>query len=172
MPKIIQNIRRQLLDEAKRQITTHGYARTTIRSVASACGLGVGTVYNYFPSKDMLIASFMLEDWQACLAQMQGYVGNKKDVLRRVYDLLNAYMVSHNALFQDKDASKAFSASLAQRHKQLRSSLAQACAPVCINCEESKREFMSEFIAEALLTWCLAGKTFEEIYAIVGVLIE
>ena len=48
MPKIIEGVRARLLNEAKRQIATLGYARTTIRSVATACGLGVGTVYNYF----------------------------------------------------------------------------------------------------------------------------
>ena len=63
MPKIIPNIREQLLNEAKKQIAEQGYSKTTIRSVANACNLGVGTVYNYFESKDMLIASFMAEDW-------------------------------------------------------------------------------------------------------------
>ena len=45
MPKIIENVREQLIGEAKRQIAENGYAQTTIRSVAKACGLGVGTVY-------------------------------------------------------------------------------------------------------------------------------
>ena len=46
MPKIIENVREQLLTEAKRQIAENGYSATTIRSVAGACGLGIGTVYN------------------------------------------------------------------------------------------------------------------------------
>ena len=71
VPKIIENVREQLLEEAKRQIRENGYSKTTIRSVAGACRLGVGTVYNYFESKDMLIASFMLEDWMECLGEMQ-----------------------------------------------------------------------------------------------------
>ena len=65
MPKIIENVRHQLLTEAKRQISERGYKSTTIRSVAAECGVAVGTVYNYFKSKDILIASFILED--ACL---------------------------------------------------------------------------------------------------------
>ena len=64
MPKIIENLREQLLAEAKKQTSEQGYAKTTIRSVAGACGVGIGTVYNYFESKDVLIASFMVEDWQ------------------------------------------------------------------------------------------------------------
>ena len=38
MPKIIPNIREQLLREAKRQLMEQGYGKTTIRSVANAWG--------------------------------------------------------------------------------------------------------------------------------------
>ena len=51
MPKIIENIREKLLEEARRQVMDQGYSTMTIRSVASVCGVGVGTVYNYFESK-------------------------------------------------------------------------------------------------------------------------
>ncbi len=48
MPKIIENLRERLLAEAKRQVMESGYANTTVRSIAKACGVGTGTVYNYF----------------------------------------------------------------------------------------------------------------------------
>ena len=70
MPKIIQNAREQLLATAQKQIAERGYAATTIRSVAGECGLAVGTVYNYFKSKDLLIASFMAADWQNCIQKI------------------------------------------------------------------------------------------------------
>ena len=63
MPKIIENARDEIIAEAKRQLFENGYAKTTIRSVAGAIGIGMGTIYNYFSSKDMLISSFILEDW-------------------------------------------------------------------------------------------------------------
>ena len=48
MPKIIENLENRLIREAEKQIAESGYAAMTIRSVAKACGVGVGTVYNYF----------------------------------------------------------------------------------------------------------------------------
>ena len=81
MPKIIENVREQLLAEAKKQVFEHGYADTTIRSVAGACGLGVGTVYNYFSSKEMLIATFVYEDWKAYLSNMQLLPNNQPQAL-------------------------------------------------------------------------------------------
>ena len=61
MPKIIENLQARLAVEAKKQVEESGYAAMTIRSVAKACGVGVGTVYNYYSSKDEILASYMLE---------------------------------------------------------------------------------------------------------------
>ena len=55
MPKIIENLREKLVLEARHQVEELGYGALTIRSVAAACGVGVGTVYNYFPSKEAFI---------------------------------------------------------------------------------------------------------------------
>ena len=89
MPKIIENVREQLLSEAKKQIAELGYSKTTIRSVAKACGLGTGTVYNYFPSKDMLIATVMAEDWKLCLKQLEERAFDESErIVHGIYDCL------------------------------------------------------------------------------------
>ena len=67
MPKIIENLKDRLIAEAEKQIEESGYGAVTIRSVAKACGVGVGTVYNYFPSKETLIATHLLVDWKMCV---------------------------------------------------------------------------------------------------------
>ena len=63
MPKIIENLPQRLLEEARKQCEELGYSAMTIRSVAKGCGVGVGTVYNYYPSKDALIAEVVRTDW-------------------------------------------------------------------------------------------------------------
>ena len=84
MPKIIENLREKILEEAKHQVRELGYSAMTMRSVAAACGVGTGTVYNYFPSKDILIANFMLDEWMLCVERISGDVvqaENIKDAL-------------------------------------------------------------------------------------------
>ena len=169
MPKIIENVRDQLLTEAKRQIMENGYANTTIRSVASACGLGVGTVYNYFKSKDMLIASFMADDWQECLAKMkQEDRENTERFFFCIYSSLLEFAERHSSLFSDTDAAKVFAIAFAERHKILRDQLSEIILPLC---NHSSREFLAEFIAESLLTWTMADKSFEEIYSLIKILL-
>lgn len=173
MPKIIQNVRNQLLTEAKRQIAAFGYDKTTIRSVASACGVGVGTVYNYFPSKDALIASFLLVDWQTALANMRERVSNDLRIsLFAVYDELKTFMALHAVLFTDKDASKSYSVAFPERHALLRSQIAEIIQPTCARSILNDKPFLAEFVAESLLVWTLAKKDFDEIYQIIELLFK
>ena len=173
MPKIIENVRDQLLTEAKRQILENGYANTTIRSVASACNLGVGTVYNYFKSKDMLIASFMLDDWKECLEGMKTEnTSNTECFLRGIYILLLEFTEKHISLFRDNDAAKVFAAAFTERHKLLRAQFADMIQPVCDQTTHQDKRFLAEFISESLLTWTMAGKSFDEIYSVLNLLLK
>ena len=161
MPKIIENIREELLCEAKRQITERGYQNTTIRSVAGECGIAVGTVYNYFKSKDMLIASFVLKDWMECLEAIASMSKSDRYLfLRSMHEELISFAAKHEALFSDKEAAKAFGMSVSERHGQLRDQLAEQIMPVACN------RFLAEYVAEAMLCWTMAGRDFDEIYSL------
>jgi len=165
MPKIIENLENRLKAEARKQIETIGYAAMTVRSVAAACGVGVGTVYNYYSSKDDLAAAYMLEDWDRCIAVIEragAGASGPEPVVRCVYEQLRAYVQRHQAVLMDDAAAASFGGSFSRYHKILRSQLAAPLARFCTD------EFSVEFIAEALLTWTMAGRDFDEIYSIIG----
>ena len=167
MPKIIVNLENRLIEEAKRQIGEEGYSAMTIRSVAKACGVGIGTVYNYFPSKDDLLASWLLQDWKDCVTAIRAvstYSDVAEPVARCVYDQLVAFAWRHEKIFRDEAAAASFSGSSGRYHAMLRSQLAEPLQKF------AAREFSAEFTAEALLTWSMAGKNFEEIWCMVETL--
>lgn len=165
MPKILESVREQLLETARAQIERSGYARTTIRSVAAECGIAAGTVYNYFPSKDMLIATYVSEDWLRYLASIRASeADDAKTRLRRIYEALRAFIDAHAALFTDPDAVKPYHSVFMQRHNQLRAQLAELIVPIC---PPGADAFLPSFIAESLLTWTLEKTAFEPIYHII-----
>lgn len=167
MPKIIENVREQLLAEAKRQVLERGYADTTIRSVAGACGLGIGTVYNYFKSKEMLIATFVYEEWKKYLYDMQQLPCHKPRVLLKgIYDSLMLFAAENERLFSDSDAAKLVAVGSSSRHKMLREQIADFIVPVC------DTKFSAEFIAEALICWSMEKADFEDVYSLIEKIIK
>jgi AcrR family transcriptional regulator len=163
MPKIIENLKDRLIAEAKRQIEEAGYGAVTIRSVASSCGVGVGTVYNYFPSKEALIATHLLEDWSVCvdtIRQEAELSETAEPVLKCMYEQLTGFADRHQAIFRDETAASGFAGSFSQYHDRLRSQLAMPLGKFCGS------DFEAQFIVESLLTWSMAGKSFDDIYQI------
>ena len=164
MPKIIENAQQMILQEARRQVTERGYSAMTMKSVAAACGLAVGTLYNYYPSKDVLVASFMLEDWQACLARMAVRLEKAeapRELLAAVHEGLFAFIREHAPLFSDPGAGKSSAAGFPARHQLLRGQLAAMLAAPVRRLSPGAPSFLPDFLAESLLSWAGTDTEFE-----------
>ena len=171
MPKIIENVREQLIAEVRREIETMGYSKTTVRSVASALNLGLGTVYNYFPSKDMLVASAVSEDWKLSTEEFRSAsAGTKRETLERIYSMLSSFIKAHESLFSDSEARRKFASVFTERHIQLRSQIASFVLPVLERTEDA--QFLSLFIAESMLTWVMEDVPFVKLYDVIGKLLQ
>ena len=154
MPKIVENVRQRILLEAKKQLEETGYGNMTIRSIALGCGIGVGTIYNYFSSKDVIVASFILDDWLKCLDLIKNKIACGDDVLMVVYNSFEEFILAHDNLFSDEKAIINYRSKDNKWHFMLREQLADIINLVCND------DFKAFFIAEAIITWCLEKKSY------------
>lgn len=171
MPKIIENARELLLTEAKRRISESGYESLTVRELAKSCGLGLGTVYNYFPSKEMLIATLLLEEWTQIIAEIEVRSEGESDPMA-VVDLLvtgiQRFMEQNEGLFHSDEAIRAFRGSVGTRHAMLRSQVAEPVYRVLVSDGYENAEMLSQFVGEAILHWTVEGKGIDELSPIIS----
>lgn len=169
MPKIIENVREKIIAEAKRQIEESGYESVTIRNIARGCSLGLGTFYNYFKSKDVLIATFLLEDWQERISRVIAESEGENDplaVTQMLCDEISQFIESNKRIFTANEAIKSFNATVGSYHKVLRAQIAEPIKSACIAGGYEDAEFLSLFVAESTLTWVTAGKTYGELASV------
>ncbi len=162
MPKIIDNLSEKLIREAHRQVMESGYAALNIRSVAKNCGVGVGTVYNYFPSKEALVAAFLVEDWMGRLNTVRHTAGSSDCIdpaLEAIYRVLREFNQDYSTLFRDFALSSP--APSPRYHEMLRSQLSDILRPFCPD------DFTSLFVSEAMLVWSVAGAPLAQISGII-----
>ena len=56
--KLVDEKRRQIVDGAIKVFTKKGYHKATVRNIAEASGLGLGSIYDYVKSKDDILYLF------------------------------------------------------------------------------------------------------------------
>jgi AcrR family transcriptional regulator len=87
MPKIIEEPRQMILEQAKGIVRSEGMDQLTIRKVASITGISVGTVYNYFPTKRELIVQLTEDYWSAYLSLIDEIDRSYEGVFEKLFQM-------------------------------------------------------------------------------------
>lgn len=153
MPKLLEGIREKIIEEAKSELLTTGYNSLHVRSIAKKVGIASGTIYNYFSSKDILVASVLLDDWKACLIRAEkniesasSYIEGYKIIYREIKSFVSIFSVMwENASFS--------SGSWGERgHVLLIEQIAKIVKKVSDRFAKERIENSDIFIAEVLIT--------------------
>jgi AcrR family transcriptional regulator len=56
-----ESTRRRILEAAQEQFRTTGYEATTTRDIAKAAGIAAGTLFNYFPTKEAIVTTLVID---------------------------------------------------------------------------------------------------------------
>lgn len=95
MPKTIDDPRQEILKQAKMILLDEGYKGLNMRTVAKECGFAVGTIYNYFPTKDDLLAQLMGDYWEEYYRFVEQIDLEDLDLLaklRKMYEQLEIFV--------------------------------------------------------------------------------
>ncbi len=108
MPKIIENVKTDILEAARRMLMETGYDAFNMRALAEECGISVGTLYNYYPSKIDIVLSIMEEAWEHAFAAIDAAISKLHDPVEQamtVYTILReGYTSSHSTWIESYDS--------------------------------------------------------------------
>ncbi|MFC7621648.1 TetR/AcrR family transcriptional regulator [Microlunatus sp. GCM10028923] len=150
MPKVSQAHldarRRQIIDAARTQFATRGFAGTSMTDLVEASGMSVGAIYRYFKGKDEIIAAICAESSQALPAELTA--ASVAEFLERLRVL--ARTQDHARLVAQIYAEAALSPRLAEVVQRQLDELRHAVAVLL----PGRRTARTQRIAEAFVALC------------------
>jgi AcrR family transcriptional regulator len=96
------NLRRAaILEQAGKHFAAKGFHNTTVAEIASASGFAIGTLYQFFESKEQLYTVVLTEKLGMMYAGIQKAVNEETDLLRKIDTLVATQFrfVENNAEF-------------------------------------------------------------------------
>ena len=154
MPKVLEHMRETILHAARQALLTNGYDALTMRGVAKACGIAVGTMYNYFPAKELLAAAVMLEDWQEVLSSMHAQCDRSASVdagLSAVYGAVARFYDEYRGVWAGYSFSASARMEFSARHNLLVRQLSDVIRPLLERFHAEASAAVGTFFAENIL---------------------
>ena len=122
MPQALPDIREKLLHAARIHMCSDPPETFTMRSIAKECGAALGTAYNYFSSKEQLMASVMLADWQICCKDMEQASADADNALAALEDIflaLRRFAMIYEPTWQQYESQPNAISQIHRHHGQL-----------------------------------------------------
>lgn len=170
MPKILENVKSAILKEAEKELLEGGYAYLNVRKVAAACHISIGTVYNYYESKMILVAAVILNDWKDLIKNIEMIAIQAHDVMEGLQEMGTCVR-----LFEEKYAStwRSYSPSsrdeikFKERYSLVRNQLKEQVGVLLNRLQVKPMKNLDLFLAEIVLMTSKDDElTFEGIFDI------
>ena len=96
--KVMSQTRQTLLNAAAEEFSRQGYDQANINTISTKAGFAKGTVYNYFPTKQALLAALIDDIAQEHFEYMQAAIHDITDPVARLKSFFQTgfeYVTSH-----------------------------------------------------------------------------
>ena len=168
MPKIFKDAKKHILEISKGIIEEKGFNALTMRDVATSSGYGVGTIYNYFPNKLSILASLLLEEWQADEQALLGKMEQApsfKESIKEIYDEISAFFLTHRDLFFSINIPSSIRGKLRNGHeiflRTIEGYVSSCQTRFCLFSSENARRAACILLIQAPSIY---GSPFEDVY--------
>ena len=84
--------RKEIFNASVHLFLSKGFNETSMREIADAAGIGKSTLYDYFPSKDDILLSFVEDELQRLTKEMKEIANRKVEMLEKLRQMMFAYM--------------------------------------------------------------------------------
>ena len=150
MPKLIDNVRGRAIEEARSELISRGYAALTIRGIAQKLGIGVGTIYNYFPSKEYLAAGVMLEDWQELMKDFEAlHTGQPAEtVIADLFSLVQTFTRRYDPAWREYEQHGGSRSMVRQYHGMLAEQFTGYIRQALPSGQQEREPRLARFLAE------------------------
>lgn len=163
MPKIIENLEDKILKAACDELFEKGYTNMTMRSVAAKCDIAVGTVYNYYNSKDVLVAKVMLIDWNIIIDEICLECASSTNIhqgFKYMYDGVLKFVEKYDAVWSQYGKEISVRREMPVQFDWLITQLSGILDEILVRCHSEEDDYIGVFLAEILLN-AATKKDFE-----------
>ena len=169
LPKIIEDAESSILQEARHQLMEQGPRGMTIRSVAGGCGISIGTIYNYYPNKEMLMASVILQDWMVSMENINAGCSNAESIIcgiEIIYREIQTFLKLYSHIFHETGIPVASEYTYSDRHNLLCSQISNILDTLYTRFNNPQQEDMLMFLSECLLNGAVRNSDFSFVKSI------
>ena len=166
MPKIIPELRTLLIQTARENLLESESHDINIRKLARECGTAVGTVYNYFSSKEALIAEAMMSDWLECNRNMKDDASIEDQPLNAIHATVTAlrkFTSKYKPMWKQYVNERKSVLNLENRHSQIIAEISDALNETLVRFDLLYDRYLPEIIAELILMASRTENGFERI---------
>lgn len=152
MPKIILANRESIIKVTNDIIKSENYENLNCRYIANKAGIGLGTIYHFFKSKDEILAYILLDDWKLQLKSINLNCPILEGV-KNIYNGLMAFSKKYHSLWEyTKKFSNEYTSYLS-KHSILVNQISTLLIDLYKFNEEKFLQDEIEFIAEMILIY-------------------
>lgn len=127
MPKVITKLYDRIIKATKKELDVVGYESIKLRNIANSCDIAVGTIYNYFESKEKLVATIISADWLEVVkigSKSINEVSQIEELNIVLYNMLKDFYLKYKNVFETYNTSNgSYYSNYPTYHSMLRSQI-------------------------------------------------